>query len=133
MNELTPQSLEQWRAEREAEKRAASIAAFTARYLDATNDTINGTREERIHQGVELGIISEQAAKEMLRRAADAALDAMAEGASGAEEHQRVSDEEFARLVRSAVTALDRSRLVNACQSLGTHGDLRQLARGGLL
>lgn len=111
MNELTPQSLDQWREEREVEKRAAEIHAFTARYLNATNDRIIGRREERIQQGIELGIISEEAAREMLGKATDAAVDAMSEGASGAEAYQRVSDEEeFDRLVRNAMASMNAPR-----------------------
>lgn len=100
MNELTPQSLEQWREEREAEKRTTNVAAFAARYLDDDGDSpILGTRDERIREGVKLGIITREEAAEMLSKATDAAIDAMAEGASGADAYHDVSDAEFARLM----------------------------------
>lgn len=103
MNELTPQSLEQWREERKAENRAARVAAFAARYLDDDGDSpISGTRDERIHEGVKLGIITREEAAEMLSKATDAALDAMSNGVPGAAAYNQVSDAEFARMVRNA-------------------------------
>jgi hypothetical protein len=132
---LAPQSLEQWREEREAEKRTADIAAFTAHYLDATDDRVIGRRDERIRKGVELGLLNEQAADELLRTAADAALEAMANGCSGAKAYHDVSDTEFARMVRSATGALDQARahqLANAANRSSLMSDLRALARGDL-
>ncbi len=132
---LTPQSLEQWREEREVEKRTADIAAFTARYLDAVDDRICGTREERIREGVKLGLLSEEAASEIETKAGDAALDALAHGVPGAEAYRDVTDAEFARMVRSATGALDQARahqLANAANRSSLMSDLRALARGDL-